>query len=48
MNTNQIISLRILALVATGKDIKDAINEVLGQGQFEQIASDIYDALNSK
>ncbi len=42
---NPIISLRILALVATGKTIPEAMDAVLGAGAFEQIAGDVYDGL---
>ncbi len=52
MNTtiskNQLISLRILALRAQGKDIREAMNSVLGAGAFEKLAEEIYDAHRAK
>jgi hypothetical protein len=42
------ISRQILALVATGKPVDEAINEVLGAGSYEALASDLYDALRVK
>lgn len=44
---DQAISFKILALVASGKDLRDAVNEVLGAGTFERIASELYDALRA-
>lgn len=45
---NVAISLRIALLVASGKDVQDAVNEVLGEGAYERLASDLYDALRAK
>ncbi len=45
MTTTQIISLRILTLVSNGIELRHAIDEVLGHGTFEKVASDLYDAL---
>ena len=45
MNTNQVISLRILTLIANGMDAKEAIDQVLGAGTTDKIISDLYDAL---
>ena len=41
------ISARIAAELAKGKDIKQAIDAVLGAGRFDQIASEVYDQLRS-
>lgn len=45
MTTNQVISLRILALVAGGMALKEAYNAVMGAGAYEKLASDIYEKL---
>lgn len=42
---NQVISLRILALIKAGKSMEEAINEVLGEGAFQEIAGEVFDAL---
>ena len=42
---NATISLRILALVARGVPLPDAIDAVLGAGTYTQIVGDVYDAL---
>jgi DNA integrity scanning protein DisA with diadenylate cyclase activity len=47
-NATQKISARILALVAAGKDIRSAVDEVLGAGTSAKIAGDLYDALRAK
>lgn len=44
---NAEISRRILAKVAEGMTIRDAIDAVLGQGTCEQVISDLYDALRA-
>jgi hypothetical protein len=44
----QQISARILALVASGMTIREAIDATLGEGTFITIAGEIYDALTSK
>lgn len=46
--TNAAISLRIMTLVASGMELKDAIDAVLGAGMFDKIASDLYESLRSK
>ena len=45
MNTNQQISIRIIALVATGVAIDVAFDSVLGQGAYVKFANDLYDTL---
>lgn len=45
MNNEALISARILTLVSNGIALRDAINTVLGEGTFENLASDIYDGL---
>jgi hypothetical protein len=44
----QQISAHIVALVAQGLTIREALDSVLGEGTFIQIAGEIYDALTSK
>lgn len=48
MNTNAIISARILTLVAEGFTLRAAVDEVLGAGTYDKVASDVYDALREK
>lgn len=48
MNTNQKISLRILALVASGMALKDAFDAVLGAGSWTKVAGDIWEAFQKK
>ena len=43
----QLISARILALVAAGASVRDATDEVLGGGTFEKLAGDVYDRLRA-
>lgn len=45
---NAEISARILALRAAGMTIREAIDAVLGEGAYKQIAGDLYDALRAK
>lgn len=45
---NAAISARILAEVAKGKTIRDAIDTVFGAGAYERIAGELYDALRAK
>jgi len=45
---NAAISAAILTLRQQGMTVRDAINQVLGAGTYEQIASDLYDALRAK
>jgi len=48
MSKQQIISAKILAEVAAGKTVKDAVDSVLGKGQFEKMAGEVWESLNSK
>ena len=48
MTKTQAISMMILAKVAAGMTIREAFNAVLGQGRFEQLASDLYDELRAR
>lgn len=43
--TNKKISMQILVLVARGKKLPEAIDTVLGEGTYAQIANDTFDAL---
>ena len=45
---NAEISRRILTVVASGKELKVAIDEVLGAGTFANVVSELYDALRAK
>lgn len=45
---NTLISRRILALVAAGHSVDEAINLVLGEGAYAALAADLYDALNNR
>lgn len=45
---NAQISARILALIATGVEVKDACRQVLGADKFDAMISDLYDALRAK
>lgn len=45
MTTHQIISARILAHVANGMELRDAIDTVLGAGTYSRLAGEIYDTL---
>jgi hypothetical protein len=45
---NVVISTTIMTLVNNGCDIKLALDLVLGEGTYEKIAGEIYDALNTK
>lgn len=45
MTTNQKISLAILSKVQSGTSVRDAFNAVLGQGAYEKLAGEVYDAL---
>lgn len=45
---DQIISARILLLVAAGMDLREAFDQVLGAGTYSKLASDLYDALRAK
>lgn len=46
---NAVISLKILALKASGLSLKDAWNQVLGSVKtYEQFVSELYDELRAK
>ena len=45
---NAEISRRILNLVASGVELRAAIDAVLGAGTFASVASDLYDALRAR
>lgn len=45
---NAAISQKILAKIATGMTVAEAIDAVLGAGTHARIASDVYDALRAK
>lgn len=42
------ISARILALVATGVDVRTACDEVLGKDKMDAMIGELYDALRAK
>jgi hypothetical protein len=42
------ISARILALISTGVEVKEACRQVLGADKFDAMISDLYDALRAK
>lgn len=48
MTKTSAISTMILAAIADGKDVREAIDSVLGEGTFENFAGDLYDALRAK
>lgn len=45
---NAAISQKILAEIAAGMTVAEAIDAVLGAGMHARIASDVYDALRAK
>lgn len=45
---NATLSARILALVAEGYSVRDAVDCVLGGGTFERVAGEVYDALQRR
>lgn len=45
---DQAISVMLTSMMDAGWDVGDAIDEVLGEGTFEHIVSDVYDALRAK
>lgn len=45
---NAVISARILAHVAAGKTLPQAVDEVLGVGTYLKLAGEIYDTLRTK
>lgn len=42
------ISAAIIAHVAAGKSLADAVDAVLGAGTYNKIAGDVFDALRAK
>jgi len=48
MTKSQAISTMILTAIANGKNVREAVNSVLGEGTFEKVASDLHDALREK
>ena len=44
---NVIISQRILSLVNEGMELRAAFDAILGQGAYEKMAGEVYDALRS-
>lgn len=44
---NQVISSLIIANVNSGMALREALDAVLGNGTYDQIASDVYDALRA-
>lgn len=48
MNKNQLISAKILALVALGMPVKIAIDSVLGEGVSAKVIGEAYDALKAR
>lgn len=45
MLKNTTISTGIVDLVKAGKPLSEAINEVLGEGVYEKLVTDLYDSL---
>jgi hypothetical protein len=45
MTKNQAISALILAEVAQGKTIQQAFDAVIGEGTYEQLAGELWEAL---
>ncbi len=48
MTMTQKISARILAHVAAGKDIREAMDLVLGAGTFEKLAGELHTELRAR
>lgn len=48
MEKNVAINKAIAANIASGMDVKDAINQVFGIGAYEKIAGVLYDELRAK
>jgi hypothetical protein len=48
MTTKQIICAKIVAQIAAGKSLRDAIDAVLGAGTFAAVASEVYDELRAR
>jgi hypothetical protein len=47
MTTDQIISAKIIAAMAQGMTIDQAIDSVFGAGTYAKLASDLYDSLRA-
>lgn len=47
MTMNAKISDRILVLMASGMDVVEAFDRVLGEGAYAKLASDLYDELRA-
>ena len=45
MTKTTAISLAIVTLTKTGLSVSEAVDQVLGAGTYERIASDVYDGL---
>ena len=45
---NALISAQILALVAGGMPLREALDTVCGAGTFEKLAGDVYDTLRAQ
>ena len=48
MTKTAVISGLILAAIEIGSDVREAVDSVLGDGTYEQVASDVYEALRRK
>ncbi len=48
MTTQQAISLMILKNIAEGMEVREAFDNVLGAGRYDEMASDAYDQLTAK
>ena len=48
MDKNAQITKMLASLIASGMDVKQAINTVFGAGAYEKMAGNIYDALREK
>lgn len=48
MSKDQIISARILAAMASGMELREAFDSVLGEGAYMKMAGEVYDALRAK
>lgn len=48
MTKNQTISAMILNEIANGKTVSEAVDAILGEGTYQTLAGDIFDALNAR
>jgi hypothetical protein len=48
MTKNQAISAAILAKIAAGMTVQEAIDAILGAGTYERVAGEVYDALRAR